>query len=85
MKKDSIYRKKWSIGFWGGAIFAVVLAILFAEGVSFQNMKTGYVTCTVNGEELGAFHSEQEVQEHAKGEEHGQDLKAGGALEAWIL
>lgn len=63
MKKDSIYRKKWSIGFWGGTIFAVVLAILFAEGVSFQNMKTGYVTCTVNGEELGAFHSEQEVQE----------------------
>lgn len=62
MKKDSIYRKKWSIGFWGGAIFAMVLAILFAEGVSFQNMETSYVICTINGEEVGAFHDEQEVQ-----------------------
>lgn len=63
MKKDSIYRKKWSIGFWSGAIFGVLFAILFAEGVSFQNMDMNCVTCTVNGEKLGVFHDQQEVQE----------------------
>lgn len=66
MKKDSIYGKKWSMGFLGGTVLALMLAILCADGVSFQNTGTGYVTCTVNGEQFGTFHDEQEVQELVK-------------------
>ena len=63
MRKNSIYQKKWSASFVGAGILALLLAILLADGVSLQNISTGYVTCTVNGEYLGAFENEQEVQE----------------------
>ncbi len=63
MKKNSIYGKRWSIGFFGGTVLALLLVVLLAEGVSFQNITADYVTCTVNGEYLGTFKDEQEAQE----------------------
>lgn len=66
MRKDSIYRKKWSVCFFVSAIIALFFMALCVDGVSFQNIDTSYVTCNVNGEYLGIFHDKQEVQEIMK-------------------